>query len=83
MCLLDRHYGENMNLFPGFIDMIESRECMAYVEAIGVIPPLNTQALLIAPTTRKRIFPKAPQFFHDNPLTFRAETLNTRKSFCD
>lgn len=56
---------------------------MAYVEAIGVITPLNTQALLIAPTTRKRIFSKAPQFFHDNSLTFRAERLNTRKSFCD
>jgi len=51
MRLFDWHHGENMNFFLCFIDAIESREGMAYVKAIGVLPSLNIQAFLIASAT--------------------------------
>jgi hypothetical protein len=47
-CLLYRHHGENTNLFFHFIDAIESRERVAYVKAMGALPPRGIQAFFIA-----------------------------------
>jgi len=38
---LYRHHRENMNFFLRLVDAIESRECTAYVKAIGILASLN------------------------------------------
>lgn len=79
--LLDGHHGKNMHFLLRFMDAVESRECVADVEPVGVLPLVHMQAFLITPAAGIRIFLKGFQSFHDDTPAFRAETPDALEGF--